>query len=428
MATAIADSLSAGRSLRASLPAAAGSLDGPPAAELARLGAELDLGAATRGGARRPGAGGCARERVDAFAAALLSQRLAGGDLAGLLRRFAAGAAERDRVAEDARSATAQARFTGLLVVAMPSGGALFAELIQPGFVARLLGLAGRGGAAGPGGGAAARRVRRDQAASRGWSSERRRPAGGAGRAARLPPPCASCCVGQGRSGPVAAARLGLGGRSARAALRLGLPERLRRSGLEARLPLAAVLAAKLAGVACGGLAALAAAPAAPGRTALLVAIALPVAGFLVPDALLEREARRRRRRLLAALPDALDLLAVSAGSGRGPAAGLEQLARAGEGPLAEELRLTVAELVLRTAARAPRCARCAPASPAPSWRPWSRRSSARAASARRWPSSCAVRPAPCAATAAAPSRSAPPAPPRRSSSSSPSSSSPRSC
>ena len=79
-------------------------------------------------------------ERVDAFAAALLSQRLAGGDLAGLLRRFAAGAAERDRVAEDARSATAQARFTGLLVVAMPSGGALFAELIQPGFLAKLLG------------------------------------------------------------------------------------------------------------------------------------------------------------------------------------------------------------------------------------------------------------------------------------------------
>jgi tight adherence protein C len=137
----------------------------------------------------------------------------------------------------------------------------------------------------------------------------------------------------------------GLRGRSAGAALRLGLPERLRRSGLESRLPLAAVLAAKLAGAACGGLAGLAAAPTAPGRTSLLVAIAMPAAGFLVPDALLEREARRRQRRLLAALPDALDLLAVGAGSGRGPAAGLEQLARAGEGPLAEELRLTVAEL-----------------------------------------------------------------------------------
>ena len=80
----------AGRSLRASLPAAATSLDGPPAVELARLGAELDLGAPTadaiaawRRRMRSP--------RVDAFAAALLSQRLAGGDLAGLLRRFADG-------------------------------------------------------------------------------------------------------------------------------------------------------------------------------------------------------------------------------------------------------------------------------------------------------------------------------------------------
>jgi tight adherence protein C len=137
----------------------------------------------------------------------------------------------------------------------------------------------------------------------------------------------------------------GLRGRSAGAALRLGLPARLRRSGLEPRLPLAAVLVAKFAGAAAGGLAALLAAPAAPGRTAVLVAIAMPAAGFVVPDALLEREARRRRRRLVAALPDALDLLAVSASSGRGTAAGLEQLARAGEGPLAEELRTTVAEL-----------------------------------------------------------------------------------
>jgi tight adherence protein B len=139
VAAAIADSLAAGRSLRASLPAAAGSLDGPAAVELVRLGAELDLGASTVGAIegwrhrmRSP--------RVDAFAAALLSQRLAGGDLASLLRRFGEGAAERDRVAEDAHAATAQARFTGLLVVAMPTGGALFAELLYPGFLAKVLG------------------------------------------------------------------------------------------------------------------------------------------------------------------------------------------------------------------------------------------------------------------------------------------------
>jgi tight adherence protein B len=138
VALAVADSLSGGRSLRASLAAAAASLDGPPGVELARLGAELELGSPT------PAAIGAWRRRmrsprVDALAAALLSQRLAGGDLVGLLRRFAEAAAERDRVAEDARSATAQARFTGLLVVAMPSGGALFAELIEPGFLTKML-------------------------------------------------------------------------------------------------------------------------------------------------------------------------------------------------------------------------------------------------------------------------------------------------
>ncbi|HEX5609583.1 MAG TPA: type II secretion system F family protein [Solirubrobacterales bacterium] len=147
----------------------------------------------------------------------------------------------------------------------------------------------------------------------------------------------------QGRQLP--ALPFGLGGRSARAALRLGVPERLRRSGLAPRLPLGAVLTAKLAGAACGGLAALLAAPAASGRTAILVAVGMPAAGFLVPDALLERAARRRRRRLIGALPDALDLLAVSAASGRGPGDGLVQLARAGEGPLAEELRIVAAEV-----------------------------------------------------------------------------------
>ncbi len=135
------------------------------------------------------------------------------------------------------------------------------------------------------------------------------------------------------------------GGRLARAALRLGLSARIARSGLEPRLPLAAVLLGKLAGAAAGALLALAAAPAAPGRISLLVAAGLPAAGFLAPDALLERRARLRRRRLVGALPDACDLLAVAAAAGRGPASGFAELARSSEGPLADELRMTVAEL-----------------------------------------------------------------------------------
>jgi len=114
---------------------------------------------------------------------------------------------------------------------------------------------------------------------------------------------------------------------------------------LARRVVLPALLPQKLACALAGAAAGLLAAPAAPGRTAVLVLVGLPVAGFLTPDALRERRSRRRHRRLLRALPDALDLLAVSAGSGRGPASGIEQLARAGEGPLAEELRMAVAEL-----------------------------------------------------------------------------------
>ena len=139
VATAVADALAGGRSVRAALAAAARVGRGPRG---------RGAGARAGGPRARHVDGGCAwralqsrlrSPRVDSFAAALLSQQLGGGDLAGLLRRFAAAAAERDRVAADARSATAQARFTGLLVVAMPTGAALFAELVQPGFVGALL-------------------------------------------------------------------------------------------------------------------------------------------------------------------------------------------------------------------------------------------------------------------------------------------------
>ena len=138
VAIAVADALASGRSPRAALAASAGTLEGPPATEMERVRVEITLGAPTHEVLerlrRRVGS-----PRVDSFAAALLSQQLAGGDLATLLRRFAAAARDRDRTEADARSATAQARFTGLLVVAMPAGAALLAELLEPGFVAALL-------------------------------------------------------------------------------------------------------------------------------------------------------------------------------------------------------------------------------------------------------------------------------------------------
>jgi tight adherence protein B len=138
VAVGIADALAGGRSVRGALAALPASLDGRPAAEMARVAADLDLGASTSEALGALRSRMCS-PRIDALVAALLSQQIAGGDVALLMRRVAAAAAERDRVASDARAATAQARFTGLLVVAMPTGAALFAELIEPGFVGRVL-------------------------------------------------------------------------------------------------------------------------------------------------------------------------------------------------------------------------------------------------------------------------------------------------
>ncbi len=104
-------------------------------------------------------------------------------------------------------------------------------------------------------------------------------------------------------------------------------------------------LAPRLGCAAIAALFALLAAPAAPGRLSWLVALALPAAGFVVPDALRARHERRRRRLLVAALPDALDLLAVGTSAGRSPAAGFAEIAATGTGPLAQELSAAVAEL-----------------------------------------------------------------------------------
>jgi tight adherence protein B len=139
IASAIADSISGGHSVRGALVTAASSLEGPSAAELARVAADLELGTSTAD-ALRAMRGRVRSERVDSLATALLSQQVAGGDVAALMRRLAAAAAERDRMDDEARSATTQARFTGLLVVSLPAGVGLFAELLQPGFVSSVLG------------------------------------------------------------------------------------------------------------------------------------------------------------------------------------------------------------------------------------------------------------------------------------------------
>jgi tight adherence protein B len=137
VAVAIADAVGGGHSLRGALAEAAGSVDGPAGHELARTAAELRAGARTDTAleALRDRAGS---SRLDTVVAACLLQRRAGGDLSRLLRDCARAFDDQSRVENEVRAATAQARFTGLLVVFLPLGGALLAELASPGWIAGL--------------------------------------------------------------------------------------------------------------------------------------------------------------------------------------------------------------------------------------------------------------------------------------------------
>ena len=67
-------------------------------------------------------------------------QRDAGGDLPALLRELAASQEAATRADDDARAATAQARFTARLVAGLPAVAIGLAELASPGFVGGLLG------------------------------------------------------------------------------------------------------------------------------------------------------------------------------------------------------------------------------------------------------------------------------------------------
>ena len=139
IARALADALAGGHSVRGALSAAAsdGAIPGPAGQEMRRVAAALALGERTEDVlealARRAGTGA-----LDTLVAAILLQRDAGGDLAALLRDLATALEERGRVVADARSATAQARFTARLVSGLPGAGLALGELAQPGLLAAL--------------------------------------------------------------------------------------------------------------------------------------------------------------------------------------------------------------------------------------------------------------------------------------------------
>jgi len=139
-ARAMADALAGGHAVRGAVAAAGrdGGLPGAAGAELRAAAQAFELGERTEVVLerlrRRAGT-----PRWDTIVAAILLQRETGGDLARLLRTIAAAQEDATRVEADARSLTAQARFTAWLVTLLPAGAALLAELAQPGYLASLV-------------------------------------------------------------------------------------------------------------------------------------------------------------------------------------------------------------------------------------------------------------------------------------------------
>ena len=129
------------------------------------------------------------------------------------------------------------------------------------------------------------------------------------------------------------------------AAIALGLPERIRRAGRSDQLNPRSLLLLKAALMMAAFSFAALLSPLLSGRLAAVLVPASAAAGFFLPDLMLERSARIRHRLMIASLPDALDLLAVSVATGKSLGAGLLDLMEAGRGPLSRELAETGEEM-----------------------------------------------------------------------------------
>ena len=121
---------------------------------------------------------------------------------------------------------------------------------------------------------------------------------------------------------------------------RLGMLDRIQRAGLEGSLSPSTVVVAKVMGLSLALMVTVPLVTLLPGRTGAVVAALAAGGGFLAPDLLLIRRSRKRHRRMVAALPDSLDLLATVLGAGRTTGAALSAVSRWGRGPLSAELGL----------------------------------------------------------------------------------------
>jgi tight adherence protein C len=84
-----------------------------------------------------------------------------------------------------------------------------------------------------------------------------------------------------------------------------------------------------------------------PAPTALIGSVVMAAGGWIGPDLILARQVRAWRRRITAAVPEALDLVALAVGAGLSPRLALDRATVFVAGPLGEELRRARREVAL---------------------------------------------------------------------------------
>jgi tight adherence protein C len=82
-----------------------------------------------------------------------------------------------------------------------------------------------------------------------------------------------------------------------------------------------------------------------PPGASVLLALCAGLAGAVLPQSVSRARARRRRERIVGALPDTLDLLAVSVSAGLGMDSAIAKVSEVTSGALADELALVLTEI-----------------------------------------------------------------------------------
>jgi tight adherence protein C len=120
---------------------------------------------------------------------------------------------------------------------------------------------------------------------------------------------------------------------------------RLLAAGIAHRISPDQLLAAKAVLAGLGAVLGFAAGSKASAAIAILLGIGFGLAGFFLPEMFVSGRINDRRERIVAALPDALDLVGVSVEAGLSFEGALAKLVQYMDGPLIEELALTLNEM-----------------------------------------------------------------------------------